>query len=80
MIWHEYLARGIDLESISLDLFVTTVTVIFRLLPLPCLRLVQETDVAAHFQFAVFQPNRAFIVLAVLGIVDATAFPLILLL
>ena len=78
MIWHEYLARGIDLESISLAIFF--VTVIFRLLPLPCLRLVQETDVAAYFQLAVFQPNRAFIVLAVLGIVDATAFPLLLLL
>ena len=43
---------------------------IIALFTFPCLRFIQETDVSSDLQVFTFNPDGAFVVLAILGIID----------
>ena len=60
---HDYLV----LERINNDL-----------LPLPSLGFVEDAEVATDLQVVAIKPDGAFVGLAVLGVVDLTALPLLL--
>ena len=50
------------------------------LLPCPGLGLVEHGEVAADFQVVAVEPDGTLVGLSVLGIIDLSAFPLVLLL
>ena len=48
------------------------------LLTFPGLCLVEHADVATHFELIAIKPDGAFVVLAILGVVNSTSLPFLL--